>query len=98
MAVASSESAQIENAIVIFRADSILPKLEWKYPTPEAYALYSFSRWDGEDRIKLGLTMWVGPEIKDIGTEVVRTGAGWQLKLPPGGYTRGPTAATPPPK
>jgi hypothetical protein len=84
VAVASSEATTIDNAIVIFSTDSDPAVMEFRYPTPEEYALYSFAGWDGEDRIKLSIYARIGDQSKDVDAAVTRTGAGWILDKPNG--------------
>jgi hypothetical protein len=58
------------------------PKMEFRYETPH-YELWEFQGWDGEDRIKLKVTVNTGGALKTLDSEVARTRAGWQIKTPP---------------
>jgi hypothetical protein len=61
-----------------------LPKLEWQYQTPrgDPYEAWEFVGWDGDERIKLKVSVNPGNGMKDFDADAVRTARGWQLNRP----------------
>jgi hypothetical protein len=81
VAVAASEAWEVENDIALFSTEVDPPKLIWRYKAAN-YEMWYFVGWDGEDRIKLQVTMWVGKELKTLDADAVRANTGWQLNKP----------------
>jgi hypothetical protein len=58
-------------------------KLEWSYKASE-YEMWNFVAWDGDERIKLKVTLWTVDRsgtrvLATQNAEVQRTILGWQL-------------------
>jgi hypothetical protein len=82
VAVAASEAWEVENDIALFSTEIDPPKPIWRYKAGKDYEMWNFVGWDGEDRIKLRVTMWVRKELKTLDADAVRTSKGWQLNKP----------------
>jgi hypothetical protein len=81
VAVAASEAWAVENDIALFSTEVDPPKPIWRYKAAN-YEMWYFVGWDGDDRIKLQVTMWVRKELKTLDADAVRTSKGWQLNKP----------------
>ena len=85
-AVSASESVDHgENSIQIWSSSSDPPKSEWRYTVPQdEYALYQFVSWDGDERLKMTVTMHIGRNgpLQSLPVEAVHTSNGWKL-MPP---------------
>jgi len=58
------------------------PKLEWRYRLKDEYQ-YKFVRWNGDDRLQMRLSLWLGKELHEsLSIEAVRTPEGWKLTSP----------------
>jgi hypothetical protein len=82
VAVAASEAWEVENDIALFSTEVDPPKPIWRYKAGKDYEMWYFVGWDGEDRIKLQVTMRVRNELKTLDANAVRTSKGWQLNKP----------------
>ena len=70
--------------IAIWATAPDVPKQEFRYATPEgdAYEYWEFVGWDGDDRIRLKVSVNEGNDHKAYETDAVRTGQGWKLNRP----------------
>jgi len=84
MAAVSASESYNDNSIEIWTTGDNLPKREWRHEVPnDKYELYEFESWDGDDRLKMRVTLRIGEELRGgIPVEAVRTASGWQL-MPP---------------
>jgi hypothetical protein len=84
VAAAAIEAWDVDHEIVIYSVQNGSLALEWSYKAQE-YEMWKFVSWEGDDRIKLEVTLWtVDPggnrALATQSAELRRTGSGWVLK------------------
>ena len=83
VAAAAIEAWDVEKEIAIYAVQMNSLKLEWSYKASE-YEMWNFVAWDGDERIKLRVTLWTVDRsgtrvLATQNAEVQRTILGWQL-------------------
>jgi hypothetical protein len=84
VAAAAIEAWAIDHEIVIYSVQNGSLDLEWSYKAQE-YEMWDFVSWDGDDRIKLEVTLWTvdrggNRALVTRSAELRKTGSGWLLK------------------
>jgi hypothetical protein len=84
VAAAAIEAWDYENDIVIHSVQNGTLAREWSYKAQE-YEMWKFVSWDGDDRIKLEVTLWTvdaggNRALATRSAELRRTSSGWVLK------------------
>jgi len=84
VAAAAIEAWDIDHEIVVYSVQNGSLALEWSYKAQE-YEMWNFVSWDGDDRIKLEVTLWTVDQagnraLVPQSAELRRTSPGWVLK------------------
>jgi hypothetical protein len=83
VAAAAIEAWDVDNEIVIYSVQNGSLVLEWSYKAQE-YEMWDYISWDGDDRIKLKVTLWSvdgggNHALVKQSAELQRTNSGWVL-------------------
>ena len=82
-AAAAIEAWAVDNEIVVYSVQNGSLALEWSYKAQE-YEMWDYVSWDGDDRIKLEVTLWTvdgggNRALMKQSAELRRTSWGWVL-------------------
>ena len=83
VAAAAIEAWAVDNEIVVYSVQNGSLTLEWRYKAQE-YEMWDYVSWDGDDRIKLEVTLWTvdgggNHALVKQSAELERTSSGWVL-------------------
>lgn len=85
VSVSNTEMGDRAYDVGIWSTTSDVPKQELRYSTPKGapYEYWDFVAWDGDDRIKLKVSVSAGDgSSREFETDAVRTEQGWNLNRP----------------
>jgi hypothetical protein len=80
-AVAVPNESEGFNGIQVWRWQHDDAAIEFEYE-PKEYALYDFSKWNGDEKVVLKVTTYIDHKLAETSAHLTKTATGWNLSGP----------------